>query len=250
MEFRNLTPFPAMAFDALDQHDQRFHVVVMRLTFELQHDGALLLAPVQTPLVTTDEYYGETNRSSVRQESDLAPYKPHTDVIAIADAHAPHGRATTEFAVGLKINGAPTEPDLPPQPHGLNPSFHASPERMVEWRQECARLTAQAKQGPVILSKILTITGAREWRKRHLLMRALSLFTLPKWTLTTPQPITTLPLRYEYAYGGENKILVTERAARSVSKNTGCQTGCRNPNTQSRAPRLKQSPIRYASKTR
>jgi hypothetical protein len=218
MEFRNLTPFPAMAFDALDQHDQRFHVVVMRLTFDLQHDGALLLAPVQTPLVTTDEYYGETNRSSVRQESDLAPYKPHTDVIAIADAHAPHGRATTEFAVGLKINGAPTEPDLPPQPHGLNPSFHASPERMVEWRQECARLTAQAKQGPVILSKILTITGAREWRKRHLLMRALSLFTLPKWTLTTPQPITTLPLRYEYAYGGENKILVTERAARSVSK--------------------------------
>jgi len=44
MEFRNLTPYPAMAFDALDQHDQRFHVVVMRLTFTLQPDGQLLLA--------------------------------------------------------------------------------------------------------------------------------------------------------------------------------------------------------------
>jgi hypothetical protein len=56
MEFRNLTPYPAMAFDALDQHDQRFHVVVMRLTFELQPGGQLLLAPEQTPLVTSDEY--------------------------------------------------------------------------------------------------------------------------------------------------------------------------------------------------
>jgi hypothetical protein len=218
MEFRNITPYPSMAFDALDQHDQRFHVVVMRLTFELQHDGQLLLAPEQTPLVTSDEYYGEMNRSSVKQESDLAPYKPHTDVIVIADAHAPQGRATGEFAVALKINGAPTEPNLPPEPHGLNPSFHASPERMAEWRQECARLTAQAKQGPLILSKILTITGAREWRKRPAFIRALTLFMLPKWKLTAPQPITTLPLRYEYAYGGENKILVTERSAKRVSK--------------------------------
>lgn len=218
MEFRNLTPYPAMAFDALDQHDQRFHVVVMRLTFELQDDGTLLLAPMQTPLVTTDEYYDELNRSSVRQESDLAPYKPHTDVIVIADACAPQGRATKEFAVALKINGAPTEPDLPPEPHGLNPTYHASPERMAEWRQECARLTARANEGPLILCKILTITGAREWRRRHVLMRALSLFTLPKWKLTAPQPITTLPLRYEYAYGGENKVLVTERAAERVGK--------------------------------
>jgi hypothetical protein len=191
---------------------------VMRLTFELQDDGQLLLAPEQTPLVTSDEYYGELNRSSVRQESDLAPYKPHTDVVVIADAHAPQGRPTEKFPVALKINGPPTAPDLPPEPHCLNPAFHASPERMAEWRQECARLTAQAKQGPLILSKILTVTGAREWRKRPLLMRALSLFTLPKWKLTAPQPITTLPLRYEYAYGGENKILVTERAAKRVSK--------------------------------
>jgi hypothetical protein len=185
MEFRNLTPFPAMAFDALDQHDQRFHVVVMRLTFDVQDDGTLLLAPVQTPLATTDDYFGELNRSSVRQESDLAPYKPHTDVIVIADAHAPRGRATNAFFVGLKINGAPTEPAL---------------------------------EGPVVLRKVLAIKGAREWRKRHVLTRALSIFMLPKWKLTSPQPLATLPLRYEYAYGGENKVLVTEQAARRVGK--------------------------------
>jgi hypothetical protein len=218
MEFRNLTPFPAIAFDGIDQHHQRFHSVVMRLTFALQDDGALSLAPVQTPLAMTDEFYSEANRSSVRQESDLAPYKPHTDVIVIADACAPQGKPSNLFGVALKINGAPTTPELPPEPHGVNPTYHASPERMAEWREQCARLTAKALEGPVVLRKVLLIRGAREWRRRHPVTRALSLFTLPPWKLTAPLPLTTLPLRYEYAYGGENKILATEQAASRVDK--------------------------------
>ncbi len=234
MEFRNLTPFPAMAFDGLDQHDQRFHSVVMRLTFELQDDGKLALAPVQTPLVTTDEFYGELNRSSVRQESDLAPYKPHTDVIVIADACAPQGKASKLFHVALKINGAPTTPDLPPEPHGLNPTLHASAERIAEWRQQCARLTATALEGPIVLRKVLTIKGAREWRKRHPLTRALSMLTLPQWKLTAPLPVTTLPLRYEYAYGGENKVLVTEQAATRVGKKYRLPSRIPQPDTASR----------------
>ncbi|MBP1207761.1 hypothetical protein JOD97_005844 [Duganella sp. 1411] len=201
MEFRNLTPFPAMAFDALDQHDQRFHTAVMRLTFDVRDDGTLTLAPVQTPLVTTDEYHGELNRSSVKQESDLAPYKPHTDVIVIADAHAPNGQASAQFAVMLKINDAPSD----------------------------------AVEGSPILRKVLMIRGAREWRKRHPLTRALSMFTLAPWRLTAPQPIATLPLRYEYAYGGENKVLVTDQAAKRVDGKHRLpgrvpQTGDVNPN--------------------
>lgn len=218
MEFRNLTPFPSIAFDALDQHDQRFHSVVMRLTFELQDNGALALAPVQTPLATTDEYYGEQNRSSVKQESDLAPYKPHTDVIVIADACAPQGKTSTLFGVALKINSAPSVPDLPPEPYGLNPTCHASSERLAEWRQQCARLTAKALEGDLVLRKVLFVRGATEWRRRNPVVRALSMFTLSQWKQTAPIPVTTLPLRYEYAYGGENKVLVTERAAKRVGK--------------------------------
>jgi hypothetical protein len=184
MEFRNLTPFPAIAFDGLDQHDQRFHSVVMRLTFALRDDAALAFAPAQTPLATSDEFYGEINRSSVRQESDLAPYKPHTDVIVIADACAPQGLASKRFLVALKINGAPTTPDLPPEPHGLAPAHHAWAERLAEWRQQCARLNAQASEGAPVLRKVLAIRGAREWRKRYPLARALTMLALPQWKLT------------------------------------------------------------------
>lgn len=79
-------------------------------------------------------------------------------------------------------------------------------------------MTEQARQGPLILSKTLLVTGPREWRRRSALLRALTLFVLPVWKLGTPQAITTLPLRYEYAYGGENKILETEPAAARVNK--------------------------------
>ncbi len=69
-----------------------------------------------------------------------------------------------------------------------------------------------------MLRKVLAIRGAREWRKRYRLTRALSMLTLPQWKLTASLPVTTLPMRYENAYGGENKILVTDRAAKRVAK--------------------------------
>jgi hypothetical protein len=39
VELINHTPFPALAFQALDQHGQRFHVVVLRSTSEIKADG-------------------------------------------------------------------------------------------------------------------------------------------------------------------------------------------------------------------
>src|SRR5258708_9048573 len=37
------------------------------------------------------------------------------------------------------------------------------------------------------------------------------------WSLTRPVPITALPLRYEYAYGGECRIEATDPLAKRVS---------------------------------
>ena len=218
MQFINHTPFPAIAFDALDQREHRFHTVVMRLTFEVQADGTLAFASAQTPLAATDEYYGEPNQSSVKQESDFVPYKPHTDVIVIANAYAPQHRAKSRFTVGISVTSVSAPQQLPSEPYGLNPFQAPSHQQIIAWRQECARIQSAAHKVDVVFNKRLIVTGPREWRKRYLLTRALSLFTLPKWKLTSPAPITELPLRYEYAYGGDNKILVTERSAKRVKK--------------------------------
>jgi hypothetical protein len=163
MEYRNLTSFPSLAYEAVDQYDQEFHVAVMRVMMEIGQDGVLAVAGEQPPLVVTDEYYGELNKSSVKQESDLAPYKPRSDVIVIGTACAPGLKPVPRFEANIKINGSST------------------------------------------LDKQLAITGPRYWEKRE-----------AGWVLTEPAPIISLPLRYEYAYGGECRIEGDDPAGREV----------------------------------
>ena len=81
MEFRNLTPFDALCFSALDVRDDEHRVIAMKVGYQLtrQPDGtwhAVVMDGEPVPLCTADEHYGEPGRSSVFQESDLAPYKP------------------------------------------------------------------------------------------------------------------------------------------------------------------------------
>ena len=56
-----------------------------------------------------------------------------------------------------------------------------------------------------VLEKHLTVTGPRDWEK-----------TLFSWKLRAPEPITTLPLRDEFAYGGTCRIAAEDPAAARV----------------------------------
>jgi hypothetical protein len=206
LEFVNNTPFPVLAYQALDQHGQCFHVVTLRSTSEIKADGTLQFIPEQAPLTVTDEYHGELNKSSIRLESDLAPFKPKCDVIVNGKAYAPAGRPARRFTVGIKING-PTQPrPLPPRPQGLNPTIAPSPAAIAAWQKEVEELRAKPLQGPVILDRQLAVCGPRYWEKG----------SFNGWALTPPEPIMSLPLRYEYAYGGECRIGLDDPAAKQV----------------------------------
>lgn len=106
MQLLNHTPFPTITFSAKDLHGQPSQVLVIRATYDITADGRLAVSDKQTPIVLTDEYFGEMNRSSVRQESDLVPFKPKCDVIVNATAHAPGGVPVSAFHVGITIAGA------------------------------------------------------------------------------------------------------------------------------------------------
>ena len=103
MEFRNHTPFPALAFEGIDPQNQPFHVVVLRQTLTWDDAGRLDYADEQAPLCEVDTFFGEMNQSSVRQESDLCHFKPRCDVLVNATAHAPKGKATRRFPVRLIV---------------------------------------------------------------------------------------------------------------------------------------------------
>ena len=102
--FKNLTPFPALLFDSLDQHDHGFSTVVARISYDLDiHSGNLTLCEDQGDLIEQDSYFGETGRSSTRFESDLAPYKPRLDVVINATAWAPHDQPVKSFHAGVQV---------------------------------------------------------------------------------------------------------------------------------------------------
>ena len=165
MEFHNLTPFPSLAYEGIDHDNNEFHVVAMRATFDIVPGSPLKPAEDQQPLSVADEYFGEMNKSSVKQESDLVQYKPKCDVIIIGSAHAPGNKPAPRFETGIKISGS------------------------------------------VTLDKKLIINGPRFWKKDG-----------SSWTLTEPEPIASLPLQYEYAYGGECRINLDDPTAERVEE--------------------------------
>jgi hypothetical protein len=189
MEFLNHTPFPSLAFQAIDQHNRHFHVVAMRVTYDIGQDGELRFAEKQDPLVVADQYFDEDGAGSIVQESDLAPYKPRCDVVVIGTAYSPGGVPLPGFLVRIRIVAAPR---ATPSPHYHTGVGAAMPPSGIV-------------PAAILLDKKVIVTGPRYWKKGWL-----------GWSLTKPQPITMLPLRYEYAFGGECRIEVGAKKARKV----------------------------------
>ncbi|WP_312239696.1 DUF2169 domain-containing protein [Pantoea sp.] len=106
--FINYTAFPALQYQGIDQKDRQFTIVVARVTYDIEikeSKAALKLAPLaeQSSLIYSDVPCKASPHSCIEFESDLAPYKPKTDVVIHAAAYAPNGKAASEFEVAAKV---------------------------------------------------------------------------------------------------------------------------------------------------
>lgn len=210
MEFRNLTPFDALMYGALDPDDREHNVVAMKVGYRLvaRPDGAgvfdaVVIDDEPLALCAADEFHGEEGASSVREESDLAPYKPRCDVIVRGSAHAPEGTPARRWDVRIRIR-QPRDVPAPEieRPQPLNPRMALMPHQQSAWehaREDAAQRVADAPRQQVVLDKSLTVTGPRTFRRD-----ALSL--LRAWRLTGAEPATQVPLRWEYAFGGASRL--------------------------------------------
>jgi len=170
MHIVNLTPFKHLRLLKSDRRGLEFGVVIVKATYVFDDEGHCILSDEQEMPNAEERSFDQTKASSLRQPSDHVGYKPSTDVILNAVAYAPEGKPAKSWSVGIEIIDA---------------------------------------QG-VTLRRILRITGPRwwvpkwrrtlteeekcEWQKyRHL---------FEGWELSEAEPITHLPIRYEYAYGG------------------------------------------------
>ena len=142
MHLINPLPFPSLIFQGFDSQQRLCDILVVRGTFHIADDGLLQPAAEQSPLVETDHYFGEMHRSSLRQESDLVPFKPRCDVIVNGTGYAPEGNPAMNFTVGIEITGQPAEGE---------------------------------ESGAVLLRKDLLINAPRRWEKNRVGQWRLSL---------------------------------------------------------------------------
>jgi len=203
MEFRNLTPFDVMCFSALDKQDIEHPVIVMKVGYRLQpiadqpgQFSAEVMDTEPLPLRLADQYFGEEGQSSVREESDLAPFKPRCDVIVNGHAHAPDGIATQSWVAGIRLSvpAAPLNIEVE-RPKPWKAGEPLSEQQLYAWRDaqaEGAQRRAAAPTRHVLLDKQLRFTGPRSFKRAP----------LGGWRLSEATATTTVPLRWEYAFGG------------------------------------------------
>ncbi|WP_437760729.1 DUF2169 family type VI secretion system accessory protein [Sorangium sp. So ce1389] len=184
MECRNLTPFDALAYGALDASDEEHHVFVLKAAYRLAAAGGdggatthrceLLPGDEAGKLHLRDVFEGEANASSVRAESDLAPFKPRCDVLVRATAWAPGGQPAERWTARLRVT-APGEP-----PPGGDAGAPAPARR-------------------ALVDKAVEVCGPR-WFER----------TAEGFRLTQPEPTASVPVRWEHAFGGRSLVPAPE----------------------------------------
>ncbi len=104
MELQNDTGAPAQILVLPDKDGYETLIVVAKATYVWNGDR---VTRAEEPLEITqaDVYYGKENETSVKLESDLALWKPGTDVVVLGQAYAPKGKAK-ESKVSVRVGPA------------------------------------------------------------------------------------------------------------------------------------------------
>ncbi len=209
MSLENQTPFPALMYSAADPDQEEHQIVVMKVSYKMlrldeETWGLELITDGSIPLCYADEYWGEIGQSSVKYESDLAPYKPMFYVVLNGNAYTPNAKPLESLAVRIRLS-APEQKaaiEKPKGPQPLNPTMPLTQNQRRQWEIEQQNYQQQLKEQQkikykVLFEKTLSMLGKSEFRQNTL---------LPGWKRTHLQLFTELPIRWEYAFGGANIV--------------------------------------------
>ena len=109
MALENNTLFPALLYTVADAEKTEKYVVVMKVSYKIIRSShnrwdLELIEDGSVPLCLADEYWGEVGQSSVKIESDLAPYKPKCDVVLNGSAYTKNNQAMSAIAVRIRLS--------------------------------------------------------------------------------------------------------------------------------------------------
>jgi hypothetical protein len=99
----NQTPYGAERNWLRDKQGKHQWLVAVQATFDIGPAGRLRLADEQPPPPLEPDYHGDPATSSLRRDSEMLAWKPSTDVIVAASAHAPGGKPAPAVPVSLRV---------------------------------------------------------------------------------------------------------------------------------------------------
>ncbi len=144
---------PDIPFTNFDYHGDKENphgVMIIKCGYRLTENKEWQFDPKSSQLFEMEAYFGDIASSSLFRESEYVPFKPFTDILIHAHAHAPNGEAASHFNCSIEY------------------------KNKTIWQAE--------------------IYGERYWENKGIFS--------DKWMLTPPEKIISLPLQYEYAFGG------------------------------------------------
>jgi hypothetical protein len=103
MEILNDTPFEVEAIPCMGPEGKTVLTIIVKGTFDMVSGQPGKAASEQIPVAFGDEYYNESDGGSVKFESDVAPFKPRTDIVLVGRACAPKGALVRALDVSLRV---------------------------------------------------------------------------------------------------------------------------------------------------
>ena len=103
MEVKNNTPFEFIAIPNYDKDGFEVFTNIVKGTFSFLNNQSLEIAEDQIPINFGDEFWGEPGESPVKYESDLAVFKPSTDLIMIGFAYHYMGKKIKDMDVQFSV---------------------------------------------------------------------------------------------------------------------------------------------------
>jgi hypothetical protein len=103
VQLLNETPFAAATMPWEDLEGRAKLTVIVKSTFGIEPRAETAIASSQLPVLFADENYSKDPISSVRFESDMAPFKPKADIVLVGKAFAPEGKTVRGVDVSLAI---------------------------------------------------------------------------------------------------------------------------------------------------
>jgi len=105
IHFNKDLPFSIFAFLHWDERGHERLSVLVKGSFLLDEQGRLLISREKPEILLNEQFSGAPNESSLKLESDIAPFKPKTDISFNAIARSPEAKELTSWPVRMDFVG-------------------------------------------------------------------------------------------------------------------------------------------------